>query len=127
MASTAVFSAGSRAVLAASARTIARPGGVERDARQQAFEVENAVKGTAHLFALHQVAVRLRRQLRSALRSAALSYKRTQDGGAQQALAHGRAAGIEGVKEGGAVVLAGKQRLDQFQIAHRYLVEFERR
>ena len=52
--------------------------------------------------------------------------ERAEDGGAQQALAHGRLAGVEGMEERSAAVLTQKERVDQFEVADRDLVEFER-
>jgi hypothetical protein len=51
--------------------------------------------------------------------------ERPQDGGAQQALAHWSLAAIEGMKEGGARVLAGDQRLDELEVADGYWIELE--
>ncbi len=51
--------------------------------------------------------------------------ERAQDGGAQEALAHGSLAGVEGVEEGCPVVLTHEERLNQFEIAHGHRVQFK--
>ncbi len=52
--------------------------------------------------------------------------ERAQNGGAQQAFAHGSQACVESAEERDAVVLAGEERLDKLEIPDGYLIEFER-
>ncbi len=103
---------------------VAGAGGVERETGEKAFEVENAVEGAADFLALKQIGVEFGHGSVAGFEGVGID-ERTQDGRAQQAFAHGRLTVIEGVEERNAGVLANKQRLDQFEVAHGDLVELE--
>ena len=115
-------------MLAASARTIARAGGVERDAGEQSFEIEDAGEGAADFFALDEIGVGFADGFVTGFDGGGV-HERAQDGGAQKALAHRRAAVRRGCERGWrgrtSLRLAGEERFDQFEIADRDLVELE--
>ena len=84
--------------------------GIERNPRQQPLQVQNAAECPPCFLAFQQIAVRFGNRFvtRADLRRC---IQRPQNCCPQQPLAHRRQAGIEGAKQGDAVVLAGKQRL----------------
>jgi len=103
---------------------IAGTGGVEREAGEKTFEIEQAIEGAANFFATNQVGNGLGDGFVAGFESGGID-ERAKDGGAQKTLAHGGLAGIESVKKSGLVVLAGEERLNQFEISNCNLIEFE--
>ena len=77
----------------------------------EAFEVENAVEGAAEFFAAHQVGGGFGYGFIAGVDFGGVD-ERAENRGAQQALAHWRLAGVEGVEERGSVILSLEERLD---------------
>ena len=113
-----IANAGQAGHSARQSHQLARPGGIERDAAQQAFEVEQAAQRAAQALTPRQVGGGLRHCVQPLLNLRQMAG-RAKQGRPQQPPAHGRGAGVQRVEERGLRGFAGKQGLDQFQIANR--------
>ena len=117
MGKSAARTAGSLRERSGEGENVARIGRLQRDAAEQALDVENAVERAAQLLAMNDAGEGGRDGVE------ALIDLRNIDGGAQhpgaqQALAHRRESVVEGAEESHIVAGAGKERLDQFEVAH---------
>ena len=101
----------------------AGPGGVQRDAAEQAFEIENTVHGAAQRFALAEVG------RGSATASRRASIRRDRWTGAAAARAADACPWAcsrrRACRRGWSAELAGEQWVDQFEVADGDRVEFE--
>ena len=96
---------------------VARIGGFQGDAAQQAFDVEDAVERTAQLFAVDKDGEGGRDGVEALVDFGNIDG-RAQHPGAQQALAHGSERVVESAEESYVVSGAGKEGLDQFEVAY---------
>jgi proteasome lid subunit RPN8/RPN11 len=91
---------------------------------QQAFEIQDSVQRPTQLLARHCL-VHLRFNCVQPCIDLSYFDRRSQHPRTQQSLAHGRDRGVNRSKQSHSGVGAGKQRLDEFQISHRYRIKHQ--
>ena len=121
------FQAGQTAQTGGEGAQIAGAGGIEREPGKQPLQIEKPGECAANLFALDQVCHALRRRLHSGLRVPRRRPAGAESWRASRRLPMGVWQASRVWKSVARDVLTGKERLDQFEIAHGDLIEFERR